>query len=135
MCILEINTRFPENDKNLLNEKILNTMLDKMIIFEQFFSSLGVKYNRIRLILFYDLVKETNYIHVIKSVLKKFGMRHKYLNYLNKIYIQVIYINSSYSIESLIAFRDEIKNLKETIKILGQKDDEIKKLNKKIIQL
>ena len=54
LCLLEIKTKFPEKNQNSLNEptfpKLLKIMLHKMIIFEQLFTSLGVKYNRIRLI-------------------------------------------------------------------------------------
>ncbi len=64
LCLLEIKTKFPEKNQNSLNEptfpKLLKIMLNKMIIFEQLFTSLGVKYNRIRLFFFYDLIKKTN---------------------------------------------------------------------------
>ena len=135
LCLIEIKTKFPEKEipnqssNELTFPEVLDKMLDKMIIFEQLFKTLGVKYERIRLILFYDLIKKKSYVNVITRALEKFGDKYYYLDYLDKIYIQVIYINSSYFIETLRSNRDIIKNLKETIKIIN---DDINYLNKKV---
>ena len=48
--------------------------------------------------------------------------------------MQVIYINSSYLVESLISNSDRIKNLEEALKILIEKENIIKKLNQTILQ-
>ena len=58
LCLLEIKTRFPERVGNDSFDNIIWKMLNKMIIFEQLFRYLGVKYDRISLILFYDLVQK-----------------------------------------------------------------------------
>ena len=134
LCLLEIKTKFPEkckpkNSKELTFPELLDVMLDKMLIFEQLFKTLGVEYKRIRLILFYDLIKKQKYSNDIVRALQNFGYEHDYLDYLDKIYIQVIYINSSYFIESLKSNSDKIKNLEETIKIINS---DIDRLNKEI---
>ena len=51
--------------------KYQRKMLEKMIIFEQLFTSLKIEYDRIRLILFYDLVLKINYTADIKNILTK----------------------------------------------------------------
>ena len=135
LCLLEIKTRFPERVGNDSFDNIIWKMLNKMIIFEQLFTYLGVKYDRIRLILFYDLIQKKNYHNIIRNILNEFGKEYWDLNYLSKIYIQVIYINSSYFVESLKTNSDKIKNLEETLKISSKKDKTILEQNDKIIQL
>jgi len=96
-------------------------MLDKLLVFEQLFRSLGVEYKRIRLILFYDLTKKKNYEEEIKRALTKFVNNHKELEYLNKTYFQVIYMDYSYFANSLKKFEDEIDILKYNINDVNQK--------------
>ena len=134
LCLLEIRTKFPDIDDKKNFTDALWKMLNKMIIFEQLFTYLGVKYDRIRLIIFYDLIQIKNYIKIIKNTLKKFGKKYWALNYLDKIYMQAIYINSSYFFESLKTTSDKIKNLEETLKILKEKEDLNKNLNQIIIR-
>ena len=138
LCLLEIKTEFPEkyasNNRETFHE-VLEKMLEKMIIFEQLFTSLKIGYNRIRLILFYDLVLKINYTADIKNVLTNFAQKHKKLKYLNKICFQVIYVSASYFVGALKTNAEEIKNLKEAMentKIESQeKDKEIEKLAKR----
>ena len=114
--------------------------------FEQLFRSLGVEYKRIRLILFYDLNKKKNYEEEIKRALTKFVKNNKELEYLNKTYFQVIYMDASYFVESLLTNADKIKNLEGQIidlkKNIEKKDDLMNKnqeliesQNKRIIEL
>ena len=121
LCLLEIKTKFPDKDKDIKNPhsdtfpNTLEKMLDKLLVFEQLFRSLGVEYKRIRLILFYDLTKKKNYEEEIKRALTKFVNNHKELEYLNKTYFQVIYMDASYFVESLLTNADKIKNLEGQI--------------------
>ena len=132
LCLLEIKTNFSKiADKDNFSD-VLFGLLKKMIIFEQLFTYLGIKYDRIRLILFHDFIKKKNCIKIIRNTLKKFGKQYRTLSYLDKIYMQVIYINSSYLVESLISNSDRIKNLEEALKILIEKENIIKKLNQPI---
>ena len=104
-----------------------------MYVFEQLFKKeLGINYERIRLILFYDLAKLKNYEVVIKKELDAFYKENYKLDYINKICFQVIYINSSFFVESLITNSDRINNLEGTIKELKK---ELEKRDKKIIEL
>ena len=133
LCILEIKTKFPENPQYQINNDsnfidVLEKMLAKLIIFEQLFSSLKIEYQRIRLILFYDLVKMSNYDGDIKKVFKNFIKYNKDLIYLEKIYFQVIYVDSSYFVHSLQTNEETINNLKDRVNIL---EKENKELNKK----
>ena len=132
LCLLEIKTEFPEKfptDNRETFSEVLEKMLEKMIIFERLFASLDVKYDRIRLILFYDLVVKNNYTYEIKNVLTKFAKNHNKLKYLNKIHFQVIYVNASYFVGALRTNAEEIKNLKGD---LENSQAEIKTLTQKI---
>ena len=138
LCLLEIKTKFPDKDKDIKNPhsdtfpNTLEKMLDKLLVFEQLFRSLGVEYKRIRLILFYDLTKKKNYEEEIKRALTKFVNNHKELEYLNKTYFQVIYMDASYFVESLLTNADKIKNLEgQIIDLKGQIIDLKKNMEKK----
>ena len=138
LCLIEIKTEFPEKFKEGNKEtlpEVLKKMLEKMIIFEQLFTSLNIKYNRIRLILFYDLVLKTNYTNVIQNALSNFAEKHNELKYLDKICFQVIYVNASYFVGALRTSAEEINNLKqiiENLKIdLQKRDEKIEELTKK----
>ena len=106
-----------------------------MIIFEQLFSYLNINYDRIRLILFYDLVSKKKYDNDIENTLIKLAQKHNKLKYLNKICFQVIYVNANYFVYSLRTEAEDIKNLKEDIEYAiiesKKRDEEIEKLFKK----
>ena len=129
LCLLEIKTEFPEkfnyNNRDTFPE-VLEKMLEKMIIFEQLFTSLDIKYDRIRLILFYDLVSKKDYINDLKKTLAEFAQKHNKLKYLNKICFQVIYVNPSYFVGALRTNAEEIKNLKEVNEKLTKQNNEFK---------
>ena len=97
-----------------------------MIIFEQLFTSLDIKYDRIRLILFYDLVRKKDYFNDLKKTVSEFAQKHNKLKYLNKICFQVIYVNASYFVGALRTNAEEIKNLKEVNKKLTKQNNEFK---------
>ena len=86
-----------------------------MIIYEKLFQELQFKYNRIRVILFYDVVKKCNYEKTLERALKNFSGKNNNLNYLDKIYLQIIYMDSSYFAESLKSFEDKIDNMEYRI--------------------
>ena len=133
LCLLEIKTKFPDGIDSETLPEVINKMLSKMYVFEQLFKKeLGINYERIRLILFYDLAKLKNYEVVIKKELDAFYKENYKLDYINKICFQVIYINSSFFVESLITNSDRINNLEGTIKELKK---ELEKRDKKIIEL
>ena len=133
LCLLEIKTKFPDGIDSETLPEVINKMLNKMYVFEQLFKKeLGINYERIRLILFYDLAKLKNYEVVIKKELDAFYKENYKLDYINKICFQVIYINSSFFVESLITNSDRINNLEGTIKELKK---ELEKRDKKIIEL
>jgi len=48
--------------------KVINDFLDKTIIFEQLFRDMNLEYKRIKLILFYNVVKKK----IMKKVLNKY---------------------------------------------------------------
>ena len=143
LCLLEIKTKFPDKDKDIKNPhsdtfpNTLEKMLDKLLVFEQLFRALEVEYKRIRLILFYDLTKKKNYEEEIKRALTKFVKNNKELEYLNKTYFQVIYMDASYFVESLLTNADKIKNLEGQIidlkKNIEKKDDLMNK-NQELIE-
>ena len=133
MCLLEIKTKFPDGIDSETLPEVINKMLNKMYVFEQLFKKeLGINYERIRLILFYDLAKLKNYEVVIKKELDAFYKENYKLDYINKICFQVIYINSSFFVESLITNSDRINNLEGTIKELKK---DLENRDKKIIEL
>lgn len=140
LCLLEIKTKFPDGIDSEKLPVVVNKMLNKMYVFEQLFKKeLGINYERIRLILFYDLAKIRNYENIIKNVLKAFYEQNYKLDYINKIYFQVIYINSSFFVESLITTSERINYLEGTInelkKELENRDNKISELSKSIIEL
>ena len=133
LCLLEIKTKFPDGIDSETLPEVINKMLNKMYVFEQLFKKeLGINYERIRLILFYDLAKLKNYEFVIKKELDAFYKKNYKLDYINKICFQVIYINSSFFVESLITNSDRINNLEGTIKELKK---DLENRDKKIIEL
>ena len=137
LCLLEIKA-FPKKIKYNNSEtfsEVMEKMFEKMIIFEQLFSYLNINYDRIRLILFYDLVSKKKYDNDIENTLIKLAQKHNKLKYLNKICFQVIYVNANYFVYSLRTEAEDIKNLKEDIEyaIIESKKryEEIEKLFKK----
>lgn len=143
LCLLEIKTNFPDEENTGKSfEDNLEKMLKKMFIFEQLFRELRVNYERIRLILFYDLVKKINYDDAIKKALTKFAEENAYLDYLDKICFQVIYINSSYFVESLISntekiniFEKELKSLREELTNRDEKIYDLQTNNNKLLKM
>ena len=101
LCLIEIKTHFPSNGNpkfyDNLKEKdfkqIINDFLDKMIVFEQLIKDMNLEYKRIRLIIFYDVVKKRNYEKELKNILTEYKLESKCPNYLKQIYVQIIYIN------------------------------------------
>jgi len=92
-----------------------------MITFEQLFKSIGIEYKRIRLILFYDVVKKCNYENHLSKILSDFKRDNKDIDYMDRIYFQVIYMDSSYFANSLKKFEDEIDILKYNINDINNK--------------
>ena len=146
LCLLEIKTKFRDGTDWEDFPEVLNKMLNKMYVFEQLFKKeLGINYERIRLILFYDLAKRIDYEKVIRKELEIFYKKNYQLDYINKICFQIIYMNSSYYVESLISDSDRLNNLEETIKQIKKdlknrenKNNELAKIiesqNKKITE-
>ena len=139
LCFIEIKTHFPDknNSFNKNDEKDLyktvQDMLKNMTIFEQLFESIGLEYERIRLILFYDLIRKKNYEDELKSCFKNFFTNNfKKLKYLKKIYFQIIYIDSSYFAETLKSFKDKIDNLEFQVSDMKSQYDAIQSDNKDI---
>ena len=62
LCLIKVKTHFPEKNPYHQNEKnfsqTIYDMLENMMIFVQLFQDLKLEFNRIRLILFYDLVRK-----------------------------------------------------------------------------
>ena len=60
--MIEVKTHFPEKNPYHQNEKNFSQniydMLENMMIFVQLFQDLKLEFNRIRLILFYDLMRK-----------------------------------------------------------------------------
>ena len=128
LCLIEIKTHFPSNNKRELYDnpkekdfkQIINDFLDKMIVFEQLISDMNLKYNRIRLIIFYDVVKKYNYNKELENILTKYKLKEKCPNYYKKIYVQIIYMNANY-------FAASLKRFEDTIDIVNTKYDEVLK--------
>ena len=126
------NDLFPANKKvdYIINEKekdLFETvieMLNKMIIYEQLFQELNLTYNRIRMILFYDVVKKEKYDNILQKAFQKFRNDNK-LNYLNKVYFQIIYMESNYFAESLKSFEDKIDNLEYNMNEVKNKYNQV----------
>ena len=138
LCLLEIKTEFPdklEKDNRESFPEVLEKLFEKMIIYEQLFTSLKFNYDRIRVILFYELVLKKNFTNEINNAMKKFAKDHAKLKYLNKIYFQVIYVNASYFVGALRTNAEEIKNLKgiiENFKIESEiRENKIEELTRK----
>ena len=135
---MEIKTEFPdklEKDNRESFPEVLEKLFEKMIIYEQLFTSLKFNYDRIRVILFYDLVLKKNFTNEINNAMKKLAKDHAKLKYLNKIYFQVIYVNASYFVGALRTNAEEIKNLKgiiENFKIESEiRENKIEELTRK----
>ena len=128
LCLIEIKTHFPSNIKRELYDnpkekdfkQIINDFLDKMIVFEQLISDMNLEYNRIRLIIFYDVVKKYNYNKEFENILTKYKLKEKCPNYYKKIYVQIIYMNANY-------FAASLKRFEDTIDIVNTKYDEVLK--------
>lgn len=128
-CLIEIKTHFPPNgnikqklydssyEKDF--EQIIIEFLDKMRVFEQLIRDMNLKYERIRLIIFYDVVKKKNYQDKIKNILNKYKLKEKCKNYYKKIYIQIFYMNANY-------FAASLKRFEDTIDIVNTKYEELK---------
>ena len=137
LCLIEIKTHFPNetyvfnnNEKDLYST--VKDMLKKMMIFEQLFQSIGLEYGRIRLILFYDLIRKKNYEYTLQEYFENFKETFKNLKYLHKVYFQIIYIDSSYFAETLKSFQDKIDFLEFEVKETNDKYDAIKRENEAI---
>ena len=136
LCLIEIKAKFPKKEKDYndeekdLNDTVID-MLQKMIIFEQLFKDLGINYKRIRLILFYDLIKKKNYEKYLENIFKKFKNKYPNLDYKDKIYFQIIYMDSSYFASSLKSFQDTIDNLNKKVEILSKDNEKLKIVNQK----
>jgi len=137
LCIFEIKNQFPnkhnnektDNEKQKSFEEILKIMLIRLVIFEQLYKELGVKYKNIKLILFYDVVKKDGYQDIIKDEFQKFfsnKVGKNKIKYANRIFFQVVYINSSYLAESLKSSSDEIDNLKYQMDNAKKENKELK---------
>ena len=129
VCLLEIKANLPNYidtyEKSFRSE--VNNFLLKMITFEQLFKSIGIEYKRIRLILFYDVVKKCNYQEYLSQILCNFAKNNKDIDYMDKIYFQVIYMDAGYFASSLKKFEDEIDILKYQLNDINKKYEEINK--------
>ena len=129
VCLLEIKANLPNYidtyEKSFRSE--VNNFLLKMITFEQLFKSIGIEYKRIRLILFYDVVKKCNYQEYLSQILCNFAKNNKDIDYMDKIYFQVIYIDAGYCASSLKKFEDENDILKYQLNDINKKYEEINK--------
>ena len=129
VCLLEIKANLPNYidtyEKSFRRE--VNNFLLKMITFEQLFKSIGIEYKRIRLILFYDVVKKCNYQKYLSKILSYFAKKNKDIDYMDKIYFQVIYMDAGYFASSLKKFEDEIDILKYQLNDINKKYEEINK--------
>ena len=129
VCLLEIKANLPNYidtyEKSFRSE--VNNFLLKMITFEQLFKSIGIEYKRIRLILFYDVVNKCNYQMYLSKILSNFAKRKKYIDYMDKIYFKVIYMDAGYFASSLKKFEDEIDILKYQLNDINKKYEEINK--------
>ena len=129
VCLLEIKANLPnyiDTYENSFKGEV-NNFLSKMITFEQLFKSIGIEYKRIRLILFYDVVKKCNYQKYLSKILSYFAKKNKDIDYMDKIYFQVIYIDAGYCASSLKKFEDEIDILKYQLNDINKKYEEINK--------
>ena len=129
VCLLEIKANLPnyiDTYENSFKGEV-NNFLSKMIIFEQLFKSIGIEYKRIRLILFYDVVNKCNYQMYLSKILSSFAKKKKYIDYMDKIYFQVIYMDAGYFASSLKKFEDEIDILKYQLNDINKKYEEINK--------
>ena len=147
LCLIEIKTHFPSNgnpksDDNLKEKdfkQIINEFLDKMSVFEQLIKDMDLEYKRIRLIIFYDVVKKRNYEKELNNILTEYKLESKCPNYFKKIYVQIIYMNSNYFAASLKRFEDiiDIVNTKynEVQKSLDSEKEKNRELNGKYEEL
>jgi hypothetical protein len=129
VCLLEIKANLPnyiDTYENSFKGEV-NNFLSKMIIFEQLLKSIGIEYKRIRLILFYDVVNKCNYQMYLSKILSNFAKRKKYIDYMDKIYFQVIYMDAGYFASSLKKFEDEIDILKYQLNDINKNYQEINK--------
>ena len=76
------------------------------------------------MILFYDVVKKEKYENLLQKALRKFREDNE-LNYLNKVYFQIIYMESNYLAESLKSFEDKIDNLEYNMNEVKNKYNQV----------
>lgn len=109
---------------------MIKEFLDKMIVFEQIIRDINIEYKRIRLILFYDVVKKDNYQKNLEEILRKYNLKARCPKYYKKIYFQIFYMDASYFAASLKRFEDTIDMLETNYQELSGKYEEvIKSLN------
>ena len=88
ICLIETKSHFqhnkevenPPNFSEKVFEKTVKDMLNNLIIFEQLFTDIVLQYERIRMILFYDLVKKANYEKIMEEIFTKYKYSYKYIN-------------------------------------------------------
>ena len=131
LSILEIKNSFPpanyikDGPKDF--KSVVKIMLKRMLIFVQLLNELGVSFKRIRLILFYDVVKCGGYQKDLEEVFKSFYKNNK-IEYKQEICFQLIYIDSNYLAKSLKTMEDKIDYLENKVEGLMEEIIELKKV-------
>ena len=143
--LFEIKNRFPSNkDKAKDNIKVeMDSLLEKTKIFHDLYKD-RFKYEKIKILFFYDSVRKKGFNNIILNSLKDFLKKNKYLD--NKIELQIIFITTSYFAIGVKSLNDkcsylqsQIDSLQKEISELNQNIDNIKNqnvsLNAEIINL
>ena len=147
LCVIEIKNQFPpyvsrEKKKEIANEinieqikskdkspmdfyNVVKSLAKKALIFREMFTQLGKRINSIKLVLFYDAVKKSNYKQEMNKALDdSFGINDKEL--IKMLEFQVIYIKSSYLAGGIFSYKSEILKIKEENSILHKNLEDLK---------
>ena len=130
LSILEIKNSFPpdiyvkDDPKDFKN--IVNVMLKRMLIYVQLQNEFKVSFRRIRLILFYDVVKCGGYQKDLEEVFINFYKKNN-VDYKQKICFQLIYIDSNYYAKSLKTMEDRMDHLEKKVMQLTEEISDLKR--------
>ena len=125
LILLEIKSRFPSNDpkKKESLDNIMDSILDKVIVFYDLYKERFKSIKKIKVIFFYDSIRKKGYEKFISQKINNFIYNHKFLRDLFE--FQIIFIASSFFAIGVKTLNDRTTYLEEIIKTLQNKEEEL----------
>ena len=136
LCIIEIKNQFLLNEEIAKNKYINNQgisfhsmirgLIRKALVIKTIYEQLEYKFNKIKLILFYDAIHKYNYEEELKLAFnEELDLNDKEL--IEKIQFQCIYIKSSYLSGTISIMNNDLEMLKSENKNIRKELEETKK--------